>query len=211
MIMKGWIAQLLEQIVVGVWSTNWPLIVLPILTSFCSERLAFRLDPTSDHGRRKIYLATLLTALPGLVFVSLGVNALNTFSHARVDSALCVVVLVFPIIIFSIGLCRASVAGAQQYFVVRQLRKRTIEADRELCEFAASMKLTIRILHSECLSCMTLGIVKSDGHSFLGSDSSTLKSRIGSCASSRADSFAQQRYSVGHDQLFDRRVCVPAD
>ncbi len=98
--------------------------------------------------------------LPGLVFLSLGIYALTALRHAEVDSALCVMVFVVPIVIFFIGLCRASISWFRNQLFVRQLCRETNEAGHVICKLAARLDMTVRILPMEYMACMTVGIVR---------------------------------------------------
>jgi BlaR1 peptidase M56 len=155
-----WLTRLFGQLSVGVWSTNWPLILLPIVACFSAERLSSQLTRSPIQNTRKHVLALLLATLPGLVFLSLGINALIALRHAEVDSPLCVMVFVVPIVIFSVGLCRASISWRGNRLFVRQLLDQTYEADPIIRELAAHLGLTLRILPTEYMACMTVGVVR---------------------------------------------------
>jgi len=155
-----WFAHLFRQVFVGVWSTNWPLILLPFIACICAERLSLRLNPIPYGSNQKHRLAILLSMLPGLVFLSLGIYALDSFRHAEVDSALCVMVFVVPIIIFFIGLCRAALSWLRQRLIVRQLLRETLEADHLIRDLASRLNMTVRILPTDYLACMTVGITR---------------------------------------------------
>lgn len=155
-----WFTQLFGQLSVGVWSTNWPLILLPIVACFSAERLSPQLKRSPMQNANKHFLALLLTMLPGLVFLSLGIYALTALRHAEVDSALCVMVFVVPIFIFSIGLCRASVSWFRNQLFIRQLCRDTQEAGHAIRELAAHLDMTVRILPTDYMACMTVGVVR---------------------------------------------------
>lgn len=145
---------------VGVWSTNWPLVLLPTLAWYSAERLSSHLRRTEIGNTKKHFLALLLNALPGLVFLSLGIYAFTTLRHAEVDSTLCVMVFVVPNIIFSIGLCRAALLWFRKQQLIRQILRETYEADDAISELAARLAITVRILPTEYLACMTVGVVR---------------------------------------------------
>ena len=160
MTISSWLTQLFRQLYIGVWSTNWPLILLPIVACFSAQRLSSQLERSSIQNTNKHFLALLLTMLPGLVFLSLGIYAVTLLRHAEVDSALCVMVFVVPIFIFFIGLCRASISWFWNHLFVRQLCRETHEAGQVIRELAAHLDMTVRILPTEYMACMTVGIVR---------------------------------------------------
>ncbi len=69
-------------------------------------------------------------------------------------------VYVVPIIIFSVGLCRASILCFRSQLLVRQLLHETHEAGHAVSQLAGQLDVTVRILPTEYLACMTVGVLR---------------------------------------------------
>jgi Zn-dependent protease with chaperone function len=159
MIVSGAIAQALSQMFVGDWSTNWPLLLLPLLAYLCSEKLSAQVELLSYRCKQKHTLAVLLTSLPGLVFLSLGMYATAALRHAEIHSVPCVMVFVVPIIIFSIGIANAAISLRKNLLLVKQLLVATKRPDEALSELGKRRGMNIRVLPIDEFACMTVGIL----------------------------------------------------
>lgn len=144
----------------SVWSSNWPLLVLPLIAWVIGRKALPFLDRMATDPKWQQRMAIHLSCLPGLVMISLGVSATLGLRHAEIDSLLCIVVFLGPVLICSFAVFRAMVLLAGRRRVLDALRDETIPASRRLQSLADEILVPVRELPDSGFACMVAGVFR---------------------------------------------------
>jgi beta-lactamase regulating signal transducer with metallopeptidase domain len=105
-------------------------------------------------------LAIHLCCLPGLVMASLGVAAGSTLRKEPVDSLLCAVVFLGPVLIFLLALLRAMILLARRRRALIKLRGETIPASPKLRRIADEIQVVAQELPDDGFTCLVAGVFR---------------------------------------------------
>lgn len=144
----------------SVWSTNWPLLALPLIAWIVACKtvpLLYRMAEDVTWQRR---WAIHLSCLPGLVMFSLGISASLALYKASIDSLLCVAVFLLPVIIFSCALLRALVLLAHRRHTLNILRSETMPPSLKLRRIADELQVVARELPEDGFACLVAGVFR---------------------------------------------------
>jgi beta-lactamase regulating signal transducer with metallopeptidase domain len=144
----------------SVWSSNWPLFVLPLIAWMIGRKALPFLDRMATDPIWQQRMAIHLSCLPGLVMISLGFSATLGLRHAEIDSLLCIVVFLGPVLICSFAMFRAMVLLAGRRRVLDALRDETIPASRRLQSLADEIRVPVRELPDSGFACMVAGVFR---------------------------------------------------
>jgi len=144
----------------SIWSSNWPLLVLPLAASMIGRKTSLLLDCMAEDVRWQQRWAIHLGCLPGLVMLSLGASAIFTLRRARIDSLLCIAVFVGPVFICLVAISRAMVLLEGRRRALNALRAKTIHASPKLQRIADGIQITARELPDDGYACMVAGVFR---------------------------------------------------
>jgi Zn-dependent protease with chaperone function len=144
----------------SVWSTNWPLLALPLIAWTISRRAVPLLDRMAEDATWQQRLAIHLSCLPGLVMISLGASATLALRRAEIDSLLCIVVFIGPVLVCSCAILRAMALLVRRRRLLDALRDQTITASHRLQCIADEIKVIVRELPDSGFACMVAGVFR---------------------------------------------------
>ena len=144
----------------SIWSSNWPLLVLPMAAWMIGRKTSPLLDCMAEDVRWQQRWAIHLSCLPGLVMLSLGASAILALRRARIDSLLCIAVFAGPVFICSFAIFRAIVLLERRRRALNALRAKTIPASPKLQRIAEGIQITARELPDNGYACMVAGVFR---------------------------------------------------
>jgi Zn-dependent protease with chaperone function len=144
----------------SIWSSNWPLLALPLAAWMIGRTTSPLLDCMADDVRWQQRWAIHLSCLPGLVMLSLGASAMFALRRAQIDSLLCIAVFVGPVFICSIAIFRAMVLLEHRRRALNALRAETIPATPKLQQIADQLQIIARELPDDGYACMVAGVFR---------------------------------------------------
>lgn len=140
------------------WSSNWPLLCLPLIAWAIGRKAIPTLDCMTGDPLWQQRMSIHLSCLPGLVMVSLGVSAVVALRRAEIDSLLCIIVFIGPVLICSLALVRAIVLLMHRRRALVALRDQTIPASHRLQRIAEEIGVNARELPGRGFACMVAGV-----------------------------------------------------
>lgn len=144
----------------SVWSTNWPLLALPLAAWMIGRKTVPLLYCMAEDVRWQQRWAIHLSCLPGLVMLSLGVSAILALRNAQIDSLLCIAVFLGPVFVCSFAISRAMVLLARRRRALNALRAETIPASSKLQRIADEIEVIARELPDDGFACMVAGVFR---------------------------------------------------
>jgi hypothetical protein len=144
----------------SVWSSNWPLLALPLIAWKIGRKALPFLDRMATDPMWQQRMAIHLSCLPGLVMISLGISAALALRHAEVDSLLCIVVFLGPVLICSFAIFRATARLVGRRRVLDALRDETVPASNRLQSIADEIQVPVRELPDCGLACLVAGVFR---------------------------------------------------
>jgi Zn-dependent protease with chaperone function len=157
---QGFLHHLGLLLFASIWSTNWPLLALPLMAWMIGRKtvpLLYRMAQDVTWQRR---WAVHLSCLPGLVMVSLGISASLTLRKEPIDSWLCAVVFLGPVTIFFCALFRALARLVYRLRALNMLRGETIPASPKLQRIAEEIQVVARELPDDGFACLVAGVFR---------------------------------------------------
>jgi beta-lactamase regulating signal transducer with metallopeptidase domain len=142
------------------WSSNWPFVCLPLIAWTIGRKAVPLLDRMSSDPLWQQRMSVHLSCLPGLVMISLGVSAVLALHTAEIDSLLCFVVFVVPVLIFLFALSKATVLLLRRRRALNVLRDQTIPASHRLQSIATVLGINVRELPGNGFACMVAGMFR---------------------------------------------------
>ena len=144
----------------SVWSSNWPLLALPLIAWRIGRKALPFLDRMATDPTWQQRVAIHLSCLPGLVMISLGISAALGLRHAEIDSLLCVVVFLGPVLICLFAIFRAMALLVGRRRVLDALRDETAPASYRLQSIADEIRVPVRELPERGFACMVAGVFR---------------------------------------------------
>jgi len=142
------------------WSSNWPFLFLPLMAWVVGRKAVSTLDQMGSDPLWQQSMSIHLSCLPGLVMLSLGIFALLALRVAEIDSLLCFVVFVVPVLISSFALFRAIMLLMRRCGALNALRDQTIPASNRLQHIADEVGVNARELPANGFACMVAGVFR---------------------------------------------------
>lgn len=140
------------------WSSNWPFLFLPLVAWTVGLKAAPMLDHMASDPLWQQRISIHLSCLPGLVMISLGVSAVLALRKAEIDSLLCIIVFIGPVLICSFAFFRATALLMRRRHALNILRDQTIPASCRLQSIADKVRINARELPGNGFACMVAGV-----------------------------------------------------